>query len=57
MVQSGATVVGSVATVGILVGVLINAVVLNGVVVSGGGVVKQEYDFVSTSQVALQYAI
>lgn len=39
------------------VSVLLNAGVLNGLVVIGGGVVKQEYDFVSTPQVALQNAI
>lgn len=43
--------------VGATVGVVLNAVVLIGVVVIGGGVVKQEYDFVTTSQVALQYAL
>lgn len=61
MVQSGTIVVGGVGTVGILVeglvGVLLNAVVLNGLVVIGGVVVKQEDDFVSTAQVALQNAI
>lgn len=40
-----------------LVVVLLNGVVLNGLVVNGGDVVKQEYDFVSTSQVTLQNAI
>lgn len=48
LAQSGVKVVGGVATV--FVGVMVTVVV-------GGGVVKQEYDFVSTSQVELQYAI
>lgn len=50
LTQSGVVVVGGVVTVEILVGVMVAVVI-------GGGVVKQEYDFVSTSQVALQYAI